>query len=1420
MTLLHVGLDIGSTTAKAVVLDKDDRVIFSRYCRHFADIRTTVGGMVSEIRENFSDSMKTLAVAGSGALALAEGVHVQFAQELIACSASVERYLRGIDVSIELGGEDAKLTFFDPSGVDQRMNETCAGGTGAFIDQMASLLGTDAAGLNELAKGYATIYPIASRCGVFAKTDVQPLLNDGASRQDIAASIFQAIVNQTISGLACGRRIAGNVAFLGGPLYFLSELRVRFVETLGLGEGQCIFPENPHLFVAIGAAILGKKKGDVVDLGELHRKSVAFFSSRRTESVNILPALFIDSGAREDFRRRHSEQGIRRVPLAEYRGDSYLGIDVGSTTTKAVLIGADGELLFSRYCPNGGGEPIKTVRDVLIELYGELPPDVRIASSGVTGYGEKLVQAAFGMDVGEVETVAHARAAEFVLPGVEFVIDIGGQDMKCLGVRDGVITRVFLNEACSSGCGSFLQSFAESLGMTVQEFAAEAERSVMPVDLGSRCTVFMNSRVRQAQKEGARISDISAGLVYSVVRNALYKVLKIRSPEELGSRIVVQGGAFRNDALLRAFELVTGRQVVRPCISELMGAFGAALVARDSGRAGGTSLIGAESVRSLGASSGTSRCKGCGNRCILTRTKFDDGRSYVSGNRCERGGDSRDRGVESPPNLYARKYERLFGFYRPLPESAAPRGTIGIPRVLGMYEDYPFWFTLFTELGWRVELSGARPDENLGIDTIPSQTLCYPAKLVHRHIMDLLKRGVRRIFFPILQRESEEFRDAHQSFNCPVVAGYPDVALLNIDDLRSEGVEFLRPSLPFDINIPGSRLKRRLAEELARFGITKRLVNSAFDRAKEAQGDFKRDVRRFGDEAAAYLRETGGVGVVLAGHPYHLDPEVHHGIPELIAGYGVTVLTEDSICHRAEEMGGVDPLYVVDQWVYHSRLYRAATVVSRHPDFRNVQMVQLNSFGCGLDAISSDQASAILERHGKLHTLIKIDEGKNNGAVRIRIRSLLASIKAKGDSRVSRDRRGDAPPAPRRASASVRSGEASPVRTILCPPLSPHHFQFLETAMRHAGMDFRVLPEGDRSAVELGLKYVNNDACYPAMVVVGQFIQALESGEYDPDTTDCLYAQTGGACRASNYVPLLRRALDAAGFANVRVLAANAQGNSGAESFSVSAQAFWRSMVGMLYGDMLMRLLHCTRPYEREPGSSAALYDRWVARCGENVVRGSWRTYKRDVAMMAGEFSDLPVKSVQKPRVGIVGEILVKYHANANERLVEIIEAEGGEAVVPDLANFMLYCLHDPVYCHKRLSGGLLPSLLGRAGIAVLERMRRPMIGALRGTRFGEPHAIMDMEARAGTMVSAANQAGEGWLLAGEMMTLIESGVRNVICVQPFACLPNHITGKGVMKELKRRYPGANILALDYDSSVSNVNQLNRIKLLMATAKV
>ena len=1403
MELLHAGLDIGSTTAKAVVLDGQDRILFCSYARHFADIRAAVERLAAEIKERFSGARLTLAMAGSGALDIARGMNIQFTQEQIACAASITRFLHGVDVSIELGGEDAKITFFGKNGADQRMNETCAGGTGAFIDQMAALFGTDAAGLNELAKGCRTIYPVASRCGVFAKTDVQALLNDGAYKADIAASIFQAIVNQTVSGLACGRRISGRVALLGGPLYFLSELRARFAETLRLSPDKCIFPKNPHLFVAMGAAISASGQ-DIIDAGILQQKAKCFFVSNHDKHRSICGPLFKNDAELVSFRERHSLCRVGRADINTYKGNAYLGIDAGSTTTKLVLIGENGELLFSRYRLTGSGEPLSAVREMLSELYSAMTPHIKIAGSGVTGYGEKLIKAAFSMDIGEVETVAHAKAADFILPGADFVIDIGGQDMKCIRIKDGVITDVFLNEACSSGCGSFLQSFAQSLNMEIGELAREAEEAQAPVDLGSRCTVFMNSRVRQAQKEGASVRDISAGLVYSVVKNALYKVLKIKDPKELGEKIVVQGGAFRNDALLRAFELVTGRNVVRPDISELMGAFGAALAAKER-CCGKSSLLSAKQTAEFRTDITTMNCGGCGNKCLLTLTRFPDGGKYISGNRCERGGAAEER-KDLPPNVFAQKYRRLFDFYSPLPETKAPRGVIGIPRVLNMYDDYPFWFTLFTRLGFSVRLSPESPSENLGIDTIPSQTICYPAKLVHRHITALTESGVKYIFYPIVLHEKKEFDGAQNDYNCPVVTGYPDVSRLNIDIAAEKGVRFLTPAVCIDSSRSAAKT---LYPAFAAFGVTKRELLAAAAAAQSARLQYKEDIASLGREALAYLRKNGGMGIILAGHPYHLSPEVNHGIPELINSYGITVFTEDSVMGFARGLEKDGDIGAVDQWTYHSRLYRAAIAAARHPDLRNVELVQLNSFGCGLDAISAGQTAELLARSDKLHTLIKIDEGKNNGAVRIRIRSLIAAMQA---------RKGAAGAYTERPALLRRKAENGK-RTLLCPQLSSFHFRFMESVFADSGIDLRVLPQGTRETVELGLRYVNNDACYPSMMIAGEFISALQSGLYDPDMTDCLYAQTGGPCRASNYIHLLRGALDAAGFPQVRILAANRQKEGEAELLHITPKTLWRALLALCYGDLLMRLLLRTRPYEAEKGSAGSLHDLWIGRIKENIKNSSWKQYKTNVCRMVRDFSELPVKETKCPRIGIVGEILVKYHANANERLIDMIEEEGGEAVVPDMANFLAYCLCDPIVANEYLNGAYLPRLGGEFGIWALEKIKAPAAKALKGTRFGEMHDIKKLAAQSSQIVSCANQGGEGWLLTAEMLSLIESGVSSVLCVQPFACLPNHITGKGVIKEIKRRYPEVNILPLDYDASVSTTNQQNRLKLLLATAK-
>jgi len=1396
-----MGLDVGSTTVKVVIADKNDSLLYSSYQRHFSDIKSTIVDVITEAYENFKDDEITIMATGSGGLSVSKWLDVTFIQEVIACTNTVERYIPNTDVAIELGGEDAKITFFD-GGIDQRMNGTCAGGTGAFIDQMASLLQTDAQGLNELAKNYNTIYPIAARCGVFAKTDIQPLLNEGAAKEDIAASVFQSVVNQTISGLACGKSIKGNVAFLGGPLYFLSELRKRFVETLGLTEKQVIFPKSSQLFVAMGAAIASKKEKSITFCSLA--KKLPELSDAGSEQVQILRPLFMDDEEYDEFKTRHSKYAVTRKQLKDYSGDCFLGLDVGSTTTKAALIDNEGNLLYSFYGSNQGS-PMASVIKILRDMYANIHPGIRIANSAVTGYGESLIKAALSIDIGEVETVAHFKAANFFRPGVDFILDIGGQDMKCLKIKDGVIDSIMLNEACSSGCGSFIETFAHSLNIDVKDFAKEALASKKPVDLGSRCTVFMNSRVKQSQKEGATVGDISAGLAYSVIKNALFKVIKIRDPKALGESIIVQGGTFYNESVLRAFELISEREVVRPDIAGIMGAFGAALIAKEKNVEGHASTVLAESeLDSFSTEVSMRRCGKCPNNCLLTINHFSDNREFVSGNRCERGiGEELNK--EHIPNLFDYKYKRLFS-YAPLTKEKAKRGSVGIPRVLNLYENYPFWFTVFTELGFRVELSprSSKSLFEMGMETIPSESVCYPAKLTHGHIMSLIKKGLKFIFYPCLPYEQKEQQEAGNNFNCPIVTSYPEVIKNNIDALKENEVTFISSFLPLDNK---DRLIKRLSQELKGFDIPKDEIRAAVEKAYTEDADVKNDIRKKGEEVLEYLKNTGKKGVVLAGRPYHLDPEINHGIPNIITGYGMAVLTEDSVAH----LGHVQrPLRVVDQWVYHSRLYAAASFVATRQD---LELIQLNSFGCGLDAVTTDQVQDILHDSGKIYTCLKIDEGSNLGAVKIRVRSLNAAVRERENANFVPHI------AEKTDSKVIFTKKMRKEHTILSPQMSPIHFTLIEQAFRSSGYNLEVLPSVDKKAVEEGLKYVNNDACYPSIIVVGQLIEALKSGKYDLDNTSVIISQTGGGCRATNYIGFLRKALKEAGLENIPVISANLVGLEKNPGFQFTTSLINRALMAVIYGDLLMRVLYRVRPYEKIKGSANVLYEKWNALCLENVKNGNKITFRRNMYRIVEDFDNLEINNVVKPRVGIVGEILVKFHPTANNNVVDILEAEGAEAVMPDLLDFFLYCAYNENFKYEYLAGSRKSKFMRNAFISIIEIFRvHAKIALKRSKRFSPPESIYKLADGASKIMSLGHCTGEGWFLTGEMVELIHGGVKNIICMQPFACLPNHVTGKGMVKELKRVYPGTNIAAIDYDPGASEVNQLNRIKLMLSVA--
>jgi predicted CoA-substrate-specific enzyme activase len=1398
-----LGIDIGSTTVKIAILDEEHNILFSDYERHFANIRETLSELLKKAYDQLGELQLHPMITGSGGLTLANHLGVPFTQEVVAVATSLQELAPKTDVAIELGGEDAKIIYFEGGNVEQRMNGICAGGTGSFIDQMASLIQTDASGLNEYAKNYKSLYTIAARCGVFAKTDIQPLINEGATKEDLSASIFQAVVNQTISGLACGKPIRGHVAFLGGPLHFLSELKAAFIRTLNLDDEHIIDVDNSHLFAAIGSA-LNAKEEVCISLSDMVKK---LSSDIKMEfEVERMEPLFADKAAYQEFVERHSKHHVITGDLQSYQGKAFLGIDAGSTTTKIALVGEDGSLLYSFYSSNDGS-PLKTAIRSLKEIYSLLPEGVEIVRSCSTGYGEALMKAAFLLDDGEVETVAHYYAAAFFDPSVDCILDIGGQDMKCIKIKNQTVDSVQLNEACSSGCGSFIETFAKSLNYTVQDFAQAALFAEHPIDLGTRCTVFMNSKVKQAQKEGASVADISAGLAYSVIKNALFKVIKVSDASELGKNIVVQGGTFYNDAVLRSFEKIADCQAIRPDIAGIMGAFGAALIAREHYEDSYvTTMLDYQKICDLQFETSMAKCKGCTNNCRLTINKFSGGRQFISGNRCERGIGGQ-KNAHNVPNLYEYKLHRLFS-YESLDADKAPRGVVGIPRVLNMYEDYPFWFTFFTELGYRVVLSPSsnRKIYELGIESIPSESECYPAKLAHGHVTWLIRQGIKFIFYPALFYERNEFEDANNHYNCPIVTSYSENIKNNVEEIAGGEITFRNPFMSFrDLGTVTDALTKEFTE------IPAAEIAAACEKGWKELANARHDMEKKGEETLEYLRKTGKRGIVLAGRPYHVDPEINHGIPELITSYDMAVLTEDSISHLAKPER---PLIVSDQWMYHSRLYAAASYVKT---VENLDLIQLNSFGCGLDAVTTDQVNDILSGSDKIYTCLKIDEVNNLGAARIRIRSLLSAIRVREKMGKHRNIRSSA------IEKVPFTEEMRKDYTIICPQMSPIHFEILQPAFNACGYNFVVLDNDNKHSVDVGLKYVNNDACYPSLLVVGQIMEALLSGKYDLNKTAIIMSQTGGGCRATNYIGFIRRALKKADMEQIPVISLNLAGIESNPGFHLNADLLLRAAVGAEFGDIFMRCVYRMRPYEATPGSVDALHKKWLAKIQKFVSAKhiSIPKFRKMCVQIIRDFDAIPVLDIKKPRVGVVGEILVKFSPAGNNHLVELLESEGAEAVVPDLIDFMLYCFYNQIYKAEHLGTSKKTAKISALGIWAIEHiLRGSAVKAFEESKhFDPPTNIYKIVSYAEPIVSIGNQTGEGWFLTGEMVELIKEGVPNIVCTQPFGCLPNHVVGKGVIKALRKAYPSSNIVAIDYDPGASEVNQLNRIKLMLSTAQ-
>ena len=1397
---LSLGIDIGSTTVKYALVDENKKIIASRYERHKSAVVKTLKILLADLSQKVPCGHARLRLAGSGALGLSKKTSVGFVQEVVAAGSFLRANDPLLDVAVELGGEDAKIIYLT-QGVELRMNEACAGGTGAFIDQMASLLKTDPIGLDQLAQNARRSHPIASRCGVFAKTDVVALLNSGVPREEIARSIFEAVADQAISGLACGRPIAGRVAFLGGPLHFLPQLALAFERKLKAPGTEFEHFENAQYAVAYGAALdaLDNPQESETTLKDF-LQVLAGIDTIEGEADRLAP-FFESEKELEDFRKRHASHRAKRANLDEAKGDLFLGIDLGSTTVKLALIDEDGAILKDWYDHNEG-DPLPKLIPKVLELKAQIPACARIRSICTTGYGASLAQAALGTQFNEVETLAHQRAAVAFDPLTSYVIDIGGQDMKCLKVTGGAISDVKLNEACSSGCGSFIETYAKQLGLKLSDFVQKALHAKHPCDLGTRCTVFMNSKVKQAQSADASVEDITAGLCHSIVLNALHKVLRIADTKQLGDHVLVQGGTFLNDAILRAFELYIGKEVIRPDIAGLMGAYGAALIAKERTTADTALLDLSEKALDLSNVKTTEfRCKSCNNHCLLTLHRFASGQKHVSGNRC----DFALKGAEEKvgEHFIDKKCALLFN-RTPLEADSAPRGTIGIPRVLNIYEHYPYWFELFTKLNFHVELSPYSDHyiAGLGIESIPSQSLCLPAKLAHGHVTWLAKKGVKEIWLPCVPKERTNFANVPGRFSCPVVGGYPEALKLNFECTHPES-KLLTPFV--DLNEAQTVIKA-VHEAFPEIAVAE--IKEAVKSAENAQQTYQRQIRQMGEKCFRDHEISKAPLVVIASHPYHMDPFVNHGICTLIASMGVDIVTEDSIAHLAADTASLD---VIDQWTFHSRLYRAAEMVRDKPW---AELVQLVSFGCGLDAITSEQVRRIMEPAGKLYTMLKIDEGDTLGAARIRLRSLFAAVK---DRKQIKSETSEAPVRWYKK-AGTKSVNAKAVKTIYVPQMAPIHFPILESALKSLGYRVKLLPKVSHEAIQLGLRYVNNDACYPAIVVIGQLLDTVLSKDFDRKTSALLLAQTCGPCRATNYSTLLKWALRDLDMDDLPVITISTHKITGTEHLPLGFKGINRIALGVLYGDLLQKLYLKVRAYEKIPGSAQKLLQKWQAAAIRDIDQGK-RALRANVQQIVSDFAAVETLDVKKPQVGIVGEILLKYHPQANLDILEALFAEGAEPRLGDISSFLLYCLYDPVFQAKALKGPKLQAFASSFLLDYFESLRKIANDALARAGFSTMPTLKEHLARLKSLMSPAQQAGEGWLLTAEMVEFLETGAENVLCLQPFACLPNHITGKGVMRVLRQMYPEANLCAIDFEAGTSHANFTNRLKLFMAQAK-
>lgn len=1406
-----MGVDVGSTTIKIVIIDANSQIIYKAYERHQANIQQTFAIELNKVIEKFPNTEFCINITGSAGMGIGERIGVSFIQEVVAAVEVVNNVYKDTHTLIDLGGEDAKMVFFaEGKHPDIRMNGSCAGGTGAFIDQMANLMNISVDEMGNQALTFDKIYPIASRCGVFAKTDVQNLISRNIPVADISASILHAVALQTVTTLARGCDIIPKILCIGGPLTFIPALRNAFREVLKIDESQLIVPQNGEFFPAWGAALYKEKEAIYHDLTTLIDKS----ESNTKMQSETLPTLFKDEEEYNEWKKNRKIKPLKFQELGSKKEiECFLGIDSGSTTTKIVIMDKDANIIYRFYGGNEGN-PLKKVIEGLDKFYKEADEKgvkYKFLSSAATGYGEDLIKSALGLDYGIVETMAHLSGAQYVDPQVSFILDIGGQDIKSIFTENGLISNIELNEACSAGCGSFLQNFASTMNLKLNEFAEKACLAKYPSDLGSRCTVFMNSKVKQSLRENASMDDIAAGLAYSVVKNCLYKVLKISNLKQLGDHIVVQGGTFRNDAVYRALELLSGKTVSSTDYPELMGALGAALYSRNlwqkEAEQKNVEYIMLPDTENINTKE--LQCKGCTNNCSVLRFKFDNGNICYAGNKCEKIFYNKTVANKGGYNGFDQKNEILFD--RTVnAENIRAGKTIGIPRVLNMFDNYPFWHTLLTECGFNVRLS---PESTFslyqkGVGYIMSDNICFPAKLVHGHILALVDQKVDRIFYPIIPKEEKEFGGSSNSFNCPVVSGYPEVVRSSMEPDEKYGIPFDKPVITFSSD---KALEKGCYEYLSSLGVSKSTFSQAFQKAMKIKTDVKIQLRENQKALLDEAVKNNEPAFIVAGRPYHADPLIHQKVGQILSDLGVLVFTDDVF--RKEESAGFGKLNIVSQWSYPNRVVQAAMEVAKLPP--NVQLIQLNSFGCGPDSFFMDETLDILKSVGKNLTVLRIDEIASPGSIRLRLRSLVESLKT-----INTTERVEKP--------IEYSGYRTPYKqdkdrkkTILIPWFTDFLSPFAPALGELVGYKLENLPKSNKVSADLGLMYGNNEVCYPSTLILGDIINALQSGEYDLQDIVLAITQTGGQCRATNYLAQIKSGLQNAGFRDIPVIAL-----SSGDSYQNEESEFnmdWKKLAKIavdtvLYSDSLQQMHSAISVREKKKGASQDVFDFYIERGIDAVRANSPKTLRRLMKEAVADFNNIPIHDKEYTRVGLIGEIFLKYNNYAQANITEWLRSKEVEVSSPPLLDFLLQFF---VNSKENAKNGIdEESIMGKALKPLIWQLINHKVKKydkiMKDFRFYEPsESIFAKAESASEILSLSNQFGEGWLIAGEIAHYARKGVNKVVCIQPFGCIANHIVAKGIEKRIKAIYPNMNILYLDIDGGIAEVNLQNRLHFMI-----